>query len=145
MKFSSSVEISAPPERVFALVDNLEEWPQWIPSIKRIEKVSEGPLSEGSQIRVTAKSGITVTLLMTITEFIPGRSGVMQGKVLGTRMTRYYSFEPTERGTKLTAGGEVSGLLAFLVRRGGQRLSQEIVQAAKKKIEETGEESEGTR
>jgi hypothetical protein len=36
---------------------------------------------------------------------------------------------------KLTAGGEVSGLLAFLVRRGGQKLSEEIVQALKKKVE----------
>jgi carbon monoxide dehydrogenase subunit G len=137
MKFSSSVEISAPPEKVFALVDNLEDWPQWIPSIKRIEKLTEGPLTVGSQIRVTAKSGITIKLLMTIIEFIPGQRGVMQGSVLGTRMTRYYTFEPVEQGTRLTAGGEVSGLLAFLVRRGGQRLSEEIVQAAKKKIEES--------
>ena len=82
MKFSSSVVIDAPPEKVFSLVDNLEEWPQWIPSITRIEKLSDGPLKEGSQIRVTAKSGITVKLLMTITEFVPAyattwpRSGV---------------------------------------------------------------------
>jgi carbon monoxide dehydrogenase subunit G len=135
VKFSSSVEIDAPPDRVFALVDNLEDWPQWIPSIKKIEKVTEGPLREGSQIRVTARSGITVKLLMTITEFVPGQRGVMQGKVLGTKMIRYYTFESVGQRTRLTAGGEVSGLLAFLVRRGGQRLSEEIVQAAKKKIE----------
>jgi len=103
MKFSSSVVINATPEKVFALVDNLEEWPQWIPSIKRIEKLSDGPLKEGSQIRVTAKSGVTVKLLMTITEFVPGQRGVMQGKVLGVRMTRYYTFESVEGGTKLTA------------------------------------------
>jgi hypothetical protein len=36
---------------------------------------------------------------------------------------------------KLTSGGEVSGLLAFLVRQGGQSLSEEIVQALKKKVE----------
>lgn len=135
MKFSSSVEIDAPPEKVWALVNELEEWPQWIPSIKRIEKLSEGPLGIGSQIRVTAKSIMTVKLLMTITEFVPGQRAVMQGKVLGTKMTRYYTFEPVSQRTRLTAGGEVSGLLAFLVRRGGQALSEEIVQAAKRKIE----------
>ena len=135
MKFSSSVEIDAPPEKVWALVNDLEEWPQWIPSIKRIEKLSEGALGEGSQVRVTAKSIITVKLLMTITEFVPGQRAVMQGKVMGTKMTRYYTFEPVNQRTRLTAGGEVSGLLAFLVRRGGQALSEEIVQAAKRKIE----------
>ncbi len=135
MKFRSSVVIDAPPEKVFSLVDNLEEWPQWIPSIKRIEKLSDGPLKEGSQIRVTAKSVVTVKLLMTITEFVPGQRGVMQGTVLGVRMTRYYTFEAAEGGTKLTAGGEVSGILAFLIRRGGQRVSDEIVRAAKRKVE----------
>jgi carbon monoxide dehydrogenase subunit G len=135
MKFSSSIVVNAPPDRVFSLVDNLEEWPQWIPSILRIEKLSDGPLKEGSRIRVTAKSGITVRLLMTITEFVPGRRGVMEGRVLGVRMVRYYTFEPVEGGTRLTAGGEVSGILACLVRRGGQRLSEEIVRAAKWKVE----------
>ena len=137
MRFSSSVEINAPPEKVFALVDNLEDWPRWIPSIIKIEKLTEGPLTVGSQIRVTARSGITINLLMTIIEFVPGQRGVMQGSVLGTKMTRYYTFEPVEQGTRLTAGGEVSGPLSFLVRRGGQKLSEEIVRAAKKKIEES--------
>ncbi len=135
MRFSSSIIINAPPDDVFALVDNLEDWPQWIPSIKKIEKVSEGPLREGSQIRVTARSGITIELLMTLTEFIPGQRGILEGSIWGTRMVRYYNFEAVEQGTKLTAGGEVTGLLAALVRRGGQRLSEEIVQAAKQKIE----------
>jgi len=135
MNFSSSIEIDAPPEKVWALVNDLEEWPQWIPSIKKIEKLSEGPLGAGSQIRVTAKSIITVKLLMTITEFVPPQHAVMRGKVMGTEMTRHYTFEPVNQGTRLTAGGEVSGLLAFLVRRGGQSLSEEIVQAARRKIE----------
>ena len=73
---------------------------------------------------------------MTITEFVPGRRVVMEGKVLGTRMTRYYELEPVgQNKAKLTAGGEVSGLLSLLVRRGGQRLSEKIVQALKKKVE----------
>ena len=139
MRFSASAVINAPPEKVFALVDDLEEWHRWIPSIKRIEKLTEGPLKQGSQIRVTAKSGITIKLLMTITEFVPGQRGVMQGSVFGTRMTRFYTFEKIDEGTRLTAGGDVSGLLAFLIRRGGQRLSEEIVQAAKRKIESSGD------
>ena len=136
MRFSSSVEISAPVEKVWTLIDKLEEWHQWMPSIKKIEKVSEGPLTVGSQLSVTAKvSRLTVNLLMTITEFVPQRSVVMQGKVLGTNLIRFYTFEPVNGKTKVTIGGEVSGLLARLARRGGQAVSDEIAQAAKKKIE----------
>jgi len=137
MKFSASAEINASPEKAWALLNNVEEWPKWIPSLKKIEKVTEGPLGVGSQVLVVARSLITVNLLMTITEFVAGRRVVMEGKVLGVKMTRYYEMEPAgQYRTKLMAGGEGSGLLAFLVRRGGQKLSEEIVQALKKKVEE---------
>jgi carbon monoxide dehydrogenase subunit G len=138
MRFESSIEINAPVKKVWALIDRLEEWPQWMPSIKKIERVSEGPLTVGSQLSVTAKvSGLTVTLLMMVTEFVPERTVVMNGKALGTNLTRFYNLEPVDGRTKVTIGGEVSGALAWLARRGGQKVSAEIAQAAKKKVEES--------
>jgi len=139
MKFESSVEINAPVEKVWTLVDHLEEWPQWMPSIKKIERVSKGPLTVGSQLSVTARvSRLTVKLLMTISEFVPERAVVMEGKALGTKLTRFYTLEPVNGKTRVTVGGEVSGLLAWLARRGGQAISDEIAQAAKKRIESLG-------
>jgi carbon monoxide dehydrogenase subunit G len=135
MKFGSTVEIKAPAKKIWAVFGNPEEWHQWVPSIKKIERVSKGPLAVGSQVRVIARSGITFKLLMTYTEYIPGRCIFMQGEILGTKLIRFYTLEPVEQKTRVTAGGEVSGLLAWLVRRGGQSLSEEIVQALKKKIE----------
>jgi hypothetical protein len=136
MKFSASVEINAAPGKAWVLWDNVEEWPKWIPSLKKVERLTKGQAGVGSRVLVVARSLITVNLLMTITEFTAGRRVVMEGKILGVRMTRYYELEPlAQNRTRLTAGGEISGLLAFLVRRGGQKLSEEIVQALKKKVE----------
>jgi carbon monoxide dehydrogenase subunit G len=136
MRFESSIDINAPAKKVWALIDKLEEWPQWMPSIKRIERVSKGPLGVGSQLSVTAKvSGLTVTLLMTITEFVPERNVVMEGKALGTKLTRFYTLEPVNGKTRVTIGGDVSGALAGLAHKGGQTVSAEIAQAAKKKVE----------
>ena len=136
MRFESSIVINAPPEEVWTLIDKLEQWPQWMPSIKKIERVSKRPLATGSQLSVTAKvSGITIRLLMTITEFVPEHSVVMKGKALGTRLIRFYNLEPLNGKTRATVGGEVSGVLAWLVRRGGQAVSDEIARAAKKRIE----------
>ena len=136
MRFESSIDINAPAKKVWALIDKLEEWPQWMPSIKKIERISKGPLTVGSQLAVTAKvSGLTVTLLMTITKFAPERNVVMQGKALGTNLTRFYTLEPVNGKTKVTIGGDVSGALAWLACRGGQEVSAEIAQAVKKKIE----------
>jgi uncharacterized membrane protein len=136
MRFESSIDINAPVKKVWALVDKLEEWPQWMPSIQKIERLSKGPLSVGSQLSVTAKvSGLTVALLMTITEFIPERKVVLEGQALGTKLTRFYGLEPADGRTKATVGGEVSGALAWLACRGGRKISAEITLAVKTRIE----------
>jgi uncharacterized membrane protein len=136
MRFESSIGINAPAEKVWALVDELEEWPQWMPSIKKIERVSKGPLAVGSQLSVTAKvSWLTVKLLMTIIEFIPERTVVLGGKALGTKLTRFYMLKPVNGKTKVTIGGDVSGVLAWVARRGGQAVSAEIALAVKTRIE----------
>ena len=139
MRFESSIEIDAPVGKVWALVDRLEEWPHWMPSIKKIERISQAPLGVGSQLSVTAKvSRLTVNLLMTIIEFVPERTVAMRGRALGTNLTRFYTLEPVDNRTRVTVGGEVSGALALLARRGGQAISAEIARAAKKRVEESG-------
>jgi len=136
VRFENSIDINAPAEKVWALIDKLEEWPQWMPSIRKIERVSKGPLTAGSQISVTVKvSGLPVNLLMTIIKFVPGRIVVMQGKALGTSLTRFYTLEPLDGKSRVTIGGEVSGALAWLACRAGKAVSDEIAQAVKNMIE----------
>ncbi len=139
MRFESSIDINAPVKKVWALVDRVEEWPEWMPSIRKIERVSRGPLAAGSQVSVTVRvSGLTVKLLMTITEFVPEQNVVLEGRALGTKLTRFYVLEPANGRTKVTIGGDVSGALAWLARRGGQKVSSEIALAVKTRIEGSG-------
>ena len=136
MKFESAAEINASPEQIWSAVGDPEEWSKWMASIEKIEKIDTEPLGVGSRIRVVARARVArVNLLMTITEFVPPQRVVMEGKVLGTRLTRYYTLDPKNEQTKVTAGGKASGPMAWLVSRGGQALSNEIVQSFKKKIE----------
>ncbi|MFO7772593.1 MAG: SRPBCC family protein [Dehalococcoidia bacterium] len=136
MRFESSIEINAPVDKVWTLMDRLEEWPQAMPCTKKLEKIPEGPSTVGSQIFVTPKvSRLTVRLLMTIIEFIPERTVVMRGKALGTNLTRFYTLEPVYNKTKVAIGRDVSGALAWLARRGGQAVSAEIALAVKTRIE----------
>jgi carbon monoxide dehydrogenase subunit G len=136
MRFESSIDVNAPVSKVWALIDKLEEWPQWMRSIKKIERLSKGPLTVGSQLCVTARvSGLTLRLLMTISRFVPERNVVLEGKALGTKLTRFYALEPVGGRTKITIGGDVSGALAWLARPGGQKVSAEIALAAKTRIE----------
>jgi uncharacterized membrane protein len=136
MRFESSIEIAAPVKGVWALIDKLEEWPQWMPSIKKIERLSKGPLAVGSRLSVTAKaSGLIVKLMVTVIELVPERRVVLEGKVLGTKLKRFYALEPANDKTNVTIGGDVSGALAWLVCRGGKKVSTEIALAVKTRIE----------
>ena len=135
MRFSASTEIDATAEEVWTTLESVEEWPRWVPCLKKLEKISEGPFEVGTCIRISAKFVITVNFVMTIMELMPPRCVVLEGKLLGGRMRRHYTLKPMNRKAVLTAGGDVSGPLSFLVRHAAQKLSEEIVQAHKKKIE----------
>lgn len=136
MRFESSVDINEPVGKVWKLIYNLEEWPQWMPSIKKIERISTGPLGVGSQLSVTVKvSRLPVKLLMTIIEFVPERTVILEGEALGTRLSRFYMLEPVNGKTRITIGGNVSGALSWLARRSGQAISAENALAVKTKVE----------
>lgn len=137
-RFVATVDIDAPVDKVWALVDKLEDWPLWTPSIKSIEKLTPEPLGLGSKLRVTAKvRRMSVKLVMTTVEFVIERRAVLEGRVLGMTLRRFYEMEAiNDRKTRVTCGGEFSGPLAFLARRGGQAVSDDIARSAKRWIEQ---------
>ena len=95
MRFERSVRVDASPETAWTAVNDPEQWPSWVSSIREVKKVTEGPLGVGSQFRIRVKAALPVTLHMTVTEFVPGQRVVMQGRVFCTRQ------DPTITGKKL--------------------------------------------
>ena len=135
IRFEADVNIKAAPEAIWDVVADLETWPKWTKAIHKVKKLSEGPLSVGSRLRITIIVIIPVRLYMTITEFAPGQRVLMEGKTLLGRMTRYYKLQPQNGRTRAIAGGEASGLLSPLTWVLGQVISNEIMQDLKMKIE----------
>ncbi len=56
---SYTVRIEAPPDRVWAVMTDLENWPQWAPSVKRVQRLDNGGFGEGSQAKLTVKGAPT--------------------------------------------------------------------------------------
>jgi len=64
--------IAVPPEVVWRLLVDLEQWPRWGPSVRRAELTDGGSeLTRGA--RGTVWTAVGVALPFTVTDFVPGR------------------------------------------------------------------------
>jgi uncharacterized membrane protein len=52
MRFEESIEIDAPPQRVWEVLSDLEAWPQRIETVDVVELLTPSPLAKGSQVRL---------------------------------------------------------------------------------------------
>jgi uncharacterized protein YndB with AHSA1/START domain len=66
--------VDAPPAAVFAILDDVTRAPEWLGRCTRLDNLSGGPTSVGTQLRYHYKDG--------------GRTGVMDGKVVAREQDR---------------------------------------------------------
>jgi hypothetical protein len=52
MKFIYSIDVNASPERIWTVWTDVERWPEWTASMRRLEVLGGGPLGSGSRVRI---------------------------------------------------------------------------------------------
>ena len=72
MVVQRSIDIDAPASTVWAVVSDVERWPEWTASISSVERSRTGPLAVGERVVVTQPR--LPTLTYTVTEVDEGRS-----------------------------------------------------------------------
>jgi carbon monoxide dehydrogenase subunit G len=111
---SVTIEINAPPQRVWAAVVDVERWPDFMPPFKRIERLDNGPLGHGKSARVTPNG--FVSSVWTVREFEDGKRFLWDSNALpGLRFTGGHVVEPAGSGANATSTLETSGWLAALL------------------------------
>lgn len=115
MKYERSIEIAAPPEKVWEVMADLEGWPSWTASFKSLSLLDPLPIREGLRAKVAVKGGPTGT--WTVTECEPGRQFTWKNKAPGVRSTGYHAVEPLgENRSRVTLRAEMEGIGALLLR-----------------------------
>lgn len=50
LHFSIDVDIQAPAARVWPIVHDVDRWPEWTPTVRKIRRLDRGPLTVGSRV-----------------------------------------------------------------------------------------------
>lgn len=105
-----SVVIAAPPERVWAVLADVERWPERIPTVDSVERLDDGPLAVGSRTRL--RQPRLSPAVWTVTELTDGASFTWESKTSGVTVVASHDVEPHPDGSRLTLALSVSGALA---------------------------------
>ena len=132
--FSITVEIPAPPERVWAVLADIERWSEWTPTVTSIERLDRGPLAVGSRARIRQPRLPPATWQVSTLQ--PGRSFTWITRSPGVRVTGEHGVEPTARGTRVLLSLRFSGVLGPLVARLTRGLNQRYLALEAKGLSE---------
>ena len=112
--------INATPEQVWAVISDVEHWPDWTASVTSVKRLDGGELRVGSQARV--KQPRIPTTVWTVSELEAGRSFHWQaGFFAGVITGGHYAEAAPEGGTNLRlvieARGGLTGIMSGWVER----------------------------
>ncbi|GEM00034.1 SRPBCC family protein [Cellulomonas terrae] len=102
-----SVTIAAPPARVWAVLVDVERWPERIPTVDAVERLDAGPLAVGSRTRVQQPR--LPEAVWTVTGLVDGVSFTWESSSPGVTVTASHVVEPHAAGSSLTLALTVSG------------------------------------
>jgi carbon monoxide dehydrogenase subunit G len=101
---SCETRVAAPPAKVFGVFSDIEHAADRISGIKRVEKLTPGPVGVGTRFKETrVMFGKEATEEMTFTAFEPGRQYTLGAESCGCRYVTDFRFEPDGAGTRVIA------------------------------------------
>jgi hypothetical protein len=123
--FSVAVNINAPPQRVLAVLCDVERWPEWTSTVTHVQRLDRGPFAVGSSARVLQPK--LRPAVWQVTELDANCSFTWVTRAPGVRMTAGHYVEAQGDGSRAALSFEISGLLGPIISRLYRGLIQQYV------------------
>ena len=111
--FSTTIDIDAPPERVWRIMSDVERWHEWTASITSVTRTSGGPFGVGSTADVKQPKLAKAHFVVTAWEPPRGFDWVAKNPAV-TAVGRHW-IEPTTTGARVALAVDFSGPLAAVI------------------------------
>ena len=115
-EFTISVDIAAPPNRVWQVMSDIDRWHEWTPSVSRVSRLRDAPFAVGT--RAMVRQPKFPPAMWKITSIEPGRGFTWVSIAPGFRAVGHHAVERTPTGSRatlsLTMHGPLGGLFGWL-------------------------------
>ena len=124
--FETSRHIDAPPRSVWEVMYDVARWPEWTPTIDRVERLDDGPLQVGSRTEVHQPRLPRAT--WRVTDVADGRSFTWEATGPGLRTVARHEVVPDGAGSVLRLSIEQSGPGGAVAAVVWRRLTQRYIE-----------------
>lgn len=128
-----SVTIDAPPEKVFAVLCDVERWPEWTPTMTSVQRLDQGPFAVGSVAQVRQPK--LRPAVWKVTE-LEQQNFTWVSRVPGLRMKAGHLVERQGTGSRVLLSFELSGMMARIVSRLYGGLIEQYVNTESRKLKQ---------
>jgi uncharacterized membrane protein len=142
MEHHASTAAAASPEQVWALLVDVERWPEITKSISTARRVDEGPLRVGSEAIIEQPR--LPRARWRVTELEPGHSFTWETSARGLTTVGGHIVDPDSQGSRLTLTLSMHGPLARPLYALTSRLSRRYLTMEMEGFRRTAESAPGT-
>jgi uncharacterized protein YndB with AHSA1/START domain len=113
IRFSTQVTIAASLQRVWHVLADFERWPEWTPTMRRVERVGPGNVGVGSGVHIEQPK--LRPAVWTITSWNPGHEFTWISRNLGVNVTAEHTVETVADGSSVKLSMTFAGFFGALI------------------------------
>jgi uncharacterized membrane protein len=136
--FSVAINIDASPEKVFAVLCDVERWPEWTPTMTSVQRLDQGPFAVGSSAQIRQPK--LRAMVWKVTEFA-AQNFTWVTSAPGLRMKAGHVVAGQGTVSRVELSFEISGFMGPLISRLYGGLIEEYVTTESRKLKQHVESS----
>ena len=138
MDIKRVIDIAAPPGQVWAVMADVERWPEWTASVRSVERLDRAPFSVGSRARI--RQPRLPVAVWTVTAFEAGRFFEWQSPAPGLLSIGRHRVDAVDEHASrvtlsLTWSGPLTPVIGLLFGKLSQRYVEMEAQGLKRRCE----------
>ena len=123
--YEITVDIDAPPERVWDVMIDVEKWPEWTQSMSSVKRLDSGDLREGSRVRIKQPKLAPTT--MTVSHLEPDKCFTWRTTAPGVEVTATHTILPEGKGSRVVLSLYFDGIVGGIIGRATRSLNERYI------------------